>query len=36
MGDRMCRSSGAGIQCALSFYKYVAATRLGALDLPEF
>jgi len=30
MGDRICRSSGAGIHQVALFYKYVAATRLGA------
>src|SRR5438270_9752333 len=33
MGDRICRSSGAGIHCAALSYKYVAATRLGAFAL---
>src|ERR1043166_2392840 len=33
MGDRICRSSGAGILWAAFFYKYVAATRVGAFAL---
>src|SRR5947209_845236 len=33
MGDRICRSSGVGIHWAALFYKYVAATRLGAFAL---
>ena len=36
MGDRICRSSGAGIQQAALFYKYVAATRLEGLDSQGF
>ena len=30
MGDRVCRSSAAGILCDPVFYKYVAAMRLVA------
>ena len=33
MGDRKCRSSGAGIHWVALFYKCVAATRLGAFTL---
>ncbi len=32
MGDRICRSSGAGTHGVALFYKYVAATRLGRLS----